>query len=508
MPRWWKDWGNEKMNTVVDHVLRYGKETPDALALAFKDRQVTYGALCKQMCAAARQLKERYHISAGDRVALSGVSSPEFVFAYLGIQFIGAVSVAVDKSGKENTIRDILSTSGASLFLSDTPLKEELPCQRVSLRGLCAELANADAFSPEDYHRPNPDALSEIIYTSGTTGKSKGVMLSCRGVEASNPKMLDLTPADRMLNALPLHHIFAIAILRAGLRAGAAVILQNGFSYMQETEKNLRTYRCTVLYCVPATMEFLYRNLQDRFAEVLGGLRYIYISAGSLSVSMKKTLHSLLPNTQLANTFGCSECGTVAILYATRYPDKLGSLGRLAPGIAFKAVDAEGNEVKADSPETAGRLTLKGPSVMMGYYGMPEQTAKALSDGWLCINDLVWRDADGFLYMLGRSDDMMKVGGEKVFPAEVETAAADFEEIRECGCIGIPDPAGMLGQVPILFVVPEHSAFHEDQCKRFLMSKLEQHKIPQRFIVVHELPRNRMQKVDRAALLALYEHSL
>ena len=140
---------------------------------------------------------------------------------------------------------------------------------------------------------------------------------------------------------------------------------------------------------------------------------------------------------------------------------------------------------------------------MAGYYNMPQATADTLVDGWLYTNDIVFLDEDGYVYMLGRADDIINVGGEKVSPIEVENIAQEFEEIRECACIGVKDAT--LGQVPVLYVVPEYEEFHSDLLIRFLAERMEKYKLPQKFFKLPELPRNRMQKLDRKALYQMWQ---
>ena len=495
------------MDTIVKSVLRHGMERPERPALSLKDNTMSYGELRTRMLTAAGLLRKKYGVAPGDRVAVSAVSKPEYIIALLAAQFTGAVTVPVDKSAKEKGILDVLETAAPVLFLSDTPMKQGTACPRVSLRGFCAEAAEAAPCAPEDYREPEPDALAELIFTTGTTGKPKGAMLSYRAVEASTKNTwngIGMREDDRILNPLPLNHSFGMRVLRSSLYGGAETVLQNGFSFGRDTEENIKRHACTALVSVPATMETMYRDMGERFVDAMRGLRYIEIGAGFLSVSMKQALLRILPQTELIDTWGSSETGGVLFMNCTKHPDKLASLGRPIDGVSFKAVDTDGNEVAAEDIESAGRMALRGSMTMSGYYGMPEESAKALSGGWLYTNDLVYRDTDGFIYMLGRADDIINVGGEKVSPVEVENAASEFAEIRECACAGVEDPEGIWGQVPVLFVVPERPEFHEEACTKFLTGKLERHKLPRRYILLDALPRNRMKKLDRKALKDIY----
>ena len=125
---------------------------------------------------------------------------------------------------------------------------------------------------------------------------------------------------------------------------------------------------------------------------------------------------------------------------------------------------------------------------MSGYWNRPDLNAETLKDGWLLTGDLAYCDSDGFIFMLGRADDIINVGGEKVSPIEVENIAGQYEGISDCACLGIPDPDKVLGQVPILFVVPKGPAYREEQLIRFLTERMEKYKIPVKCIPVVSIP--------------------
>lgn len=242
-------------------------------------------------------------------------------------------------------------------------------------------------------------------------------------------------------------------VLRTILYIGAAIVIQNGFSFPKELISNIETYHYSGFVSVPASQERLYRQMGSKFAETLGSLRYMEIGAGSLSYDMKKKLVRLLPNTRIINTWGSTETGGAIFLNVSEHLDKLTSLGRPVDGVKVKVIDSEGNEIRATDINTAGRMALQGEMQMAGYFRLPEATADTLVDGWLYTNDMVYTDDDGYVYMLGRADDIINVGGEKVSPIEVENIAAEYGQIQECACIGVTDPEGILGQVPILYYV-------------------------------------------------------
>lgn len=406
-----------RYDTLVNRVLSLARSRPDKLAAAFKKERMTYGELAEKTRRAGAGLR-RMGVRRGDRVLLAAVSRPELAAAYLGIQYCGGTAVFVDRNAVPELAAFLYRETGAVLFLTDRPMKEHGDaCRLHSLKGLCAAGPEEPEEDEVPYTMPEETELAELLFTTGTTGRPKGVMLSYRAVYhilRNTMEGVGMREEDRVLLPLPMNHSFALRVLRAALYRGASVIFQNGFTFAREIENNLDAYQCTALAVVPASVETIARQMQGRFAEIMGRFRYIEASAGALT------------------------------------------------------------------PET-------------------------IRDGWLLTGDLAYRDADGYVYMLGRADDIINVGGEKVSPVEVENLAGEYPSVRECACVGVPDPEGILGFVPVLFVAPGGGEYSEEGLRAFLAERLERHKLPVRYVSLPEIPRNPMRKIDRKKLRELWE---
>ena len=317
---------------------------------------------------------------------------------------------------------------------------------------------------------------------------------------------IGMLETDRVLLPLPLNHSFGMRVLRSAVWGGAGVVLQNGFTFAKELETNINKYNCTAMAAVSASIELVRRQMGEQFQNVIGKLRYLEISAGALPVDMRRKLLAELPNTELHNTWGSTETGGALFLNLTKHPDKITSAGKPLEGIDLWVIGEDGNPVQAHNADEAGRMALRGRMQMSGYYAMPELTAQTITDGKLLTNDLIYTDEDGYVYMLGRADDIINVAGEKVSPVEVEQAASEFEFIRECACIGVDDPDGVTGKAPVLYLVPE-TGYTEVELSKYLTAKLERYKLPKRFVPVEALPRNRMSKTDRKALAVMWSET-
>ena len=215
----------------------------------------------------------------------------------------------------------------------------------------------------------------------------------------------------------------------------------------------------------------------------------------------------LLPNTIIYNVWGSSESGGALFLNATEVisdPVKVQAVGKPLSCIQVGILDDNGNHIVSDR-EHPGRMVLKGDMKMSGYWNREALTKQTLKDGWLWTSDIAYMDIDGYVYMLGRADDIINVGGEKVSPVEVENAASEYSHIKECACIGVEDPEGVLGMVPVLFVVDRDGGYSDEMLHLFLTERLERYKLPVRYISLLELPRNRMQKIDRRLLKCFWD---
>ena len=495
-------------DTLICQIGKYAETQPDKLAAAFKKEQLSYGQLYRKIISVAALIRQE-GVKAGDRVAFSALSKPEMIAVYLGIQYLGAIAVFLDKNATPGNIAMICQEADVVLLLTDKPMKEYAGCCRIrSLKKLYEE-----AFADEidiSYIMPEDNSIAEILFTTGTTGRPKGVMLSYKAVYhilSNTIEGIGIREDDRVLIPLPLNHSFALRVLRAVLYRGATVILQNGFTFAKEIENNMEQYQCTAMAAVPASLETVQAQMQDHFAPVLGKLRYIEVGAGSLTTGQRLHFTKVLPNTTFFNTWGSSETGGALFLNVTeavRDPEKIKAVGKPLPCVQVRVLDPMGVPIKSD-PSHPGRMSLRGDMIMSGYWNREELTAETIKDGWLLTGDMVYTDDDGFVYMLGRADDIINVGGEKVSPIEVENIASTFPQVRECACIGAEDPEGILGQVPVLFLAAK-SGYSEEELKRYLSSKMERYKIPHYFVVIEEIPRNRMKKIDRKALANLWEN--
>ncbi len=495
------------------------EKMPEKPAVIYKKESLTYKQLYAKALGISSRLKN-LDILPGDRVCFSAVSKPEMVAVYLGIHVCGGIAVFLDKGSTPAHMMEIYQSSGAKILLTDKPMKDYgTGCRIESLRGIYAE---AEADADGEIAERNPEDIAEILFTTGTTGKPKGAMLSFRAVYhilMNTKNGCEYNEHTIMLLPLPLNHSFALRVLRAVLYAGGTVVLQNGFTFAKEAENNILSFDCNSIAFVPASYEVLKSQMQDAFRNIMSRLSIIEVSAGSLSIAQRRDLVGQLPRVKIMNVWGSSESGGAIfcdVNEVSKDERTIGSLGRAIDGVevCFLSLAAPFDDpeqmkenfdqwkIEGDAAHP-GRMAIKGNMCMSGYWDDPDKTAETLIGDWLITGDMAYSDAESNIFMLGRADDIINVGGEKVSPIEMENIAGQYEHIRDCACIGAADD--LLGQVPVLFVVTGNN-YDEVEFQKWLAGVMERTKIPRKIITVNEIPKNRMKKIDRKALHELMEN--
>ncbi len=484
------------MDYLVRKIYEIAGETPEKEAVIFKKETLSYKDLCFKMEAVASFLDEQ-NIKKGSAVCFSAVSKPEMVYTYLGILRYGCVAVFLDKNATAQSVSHIYKKTKASILISDKNYGEYEPdIYHIPYKN------SFDAFEKDElqmgYELPKENELCEMLFTTGTTSEPKGVMHTYESIFAILQNTIlgvGVKEDERVLIPLPLNHSFALRVLRAVLYQGATLILQNGFTFAKNSEENILNHHCTAMACVPASYEVMKSQMKDEFSKVMSHLRYIEFGAGSLNIKQRKEITALLPQVEIFNTWGSSETGGVIFGRVSRMvtdEKKIGALGMVSE--------------KAEIQVKNDRMCLSGPMLMEGYFENEELTKETIfyEDGkkWLMTGDSVIVEDDGTVFMLGRADDILNVGGEKVSPVEIAEVATMYEGIKECAAVGEEDE--ILGQHPVLFVVPGDS-YKEEELVKFLSQKLERYKLPARYIRLSQLPRNAMSKIDKKKLVMLLD---
>lgn len=454
-------------------------------------------------------------VERGERVALLEQNSHRYVAWYYGILKAGAVCVPLNTASDTNMLAHFLSDSGARVLMVG-PSLERLVARSSSRLG-CVELVVSSALASLTSERritcvtdlgevssSRPQLplqgsdVAAIIYTSGSTGRPRGATLSHRGLVANTlaiAEYLELNPDDRSLQILPFYYVYGKSVLNTHVAAGGTLVIENRFRYPNIALDTLESEGCTGLSGVPSTFAILLNH--TNFAERrLPTLRYMTQAGGAMSPALLQRLVSV-SRARLFVMYGATEASArLSYLPPEDLPDGLGSIGYPLRGVNLRPLRDDGSECDVGE---VGELVAQGPNIMLGYWNDPEETAKVLDARGYHTGDLGRLDAKGRLWIVGRTKDMLKAGGHRISPREIEDELLAHPAVHEAAVIGVTDET--LGEQIKCFVVFVPGRVVESaDLARFLSERLPTFKIPQQWSLVSELPKNESGKIMKQAL--------
>lgn len=440
----------------------------DAEALIYDDERWTHGEVREVVAALATQLRQRYGVGKGDRVAIAMRNYPEWVPSFWAVVSVGAIAVPLNAWWTGDELEYGLSHSRATVLISDgerierladrlgdldlevicARAPDELPAGVVSFEDVIDEARGAPL--PEVDIHPDDDAT--LMYTSGTTGRPKGAVATHRAdlmtlmnagfYSARNALVVGNDPSQGALTTgvllitFPFFHVAGLqsAIIPA-MASGATMVLMYKWdpdvaAMLVEREK------VNAVSGVPTTLMSLLESpsARDRDLSSLGSF-----GAGGMAVppELVRQLHGDFPAATLGNGYGLTETCSIATMNSgPEYVERPSSVGRPVPISEIKVIDVDGAEVPAGE---IGEICIKGPNVFRAYFDNPRATEEAFLDGWFRSGDLGYIDEDGYVYVADRSKDVVIRGGENVYCAEVEGALVEHPAVFEAAVIGVPD---------------------------------------------------------------------
>ncbi len=511
-----------ELRRLHDSLLRHGTDPATAgkpVVVAEGERR-TYGDLLGAANRLAGSLQAR-GVRRGDRVAIYLDNGWPAVVAIYAVLLAGGVFLVVNPQIKSDKLAFILDDCGARVLVSDSHLGGQflslLDGSRLSGGVICSgECPAHPAVSPLDVAMGEgapplqappvigPD-LAALIYTSGSTGSPKGVMQTHQSMVFASGSLVEylrLSAQDRILCALPLAFDYGLYQLLMTVRLGATLVLERSFTFPAQVFARMQSEGVTVFPGVPTMFAMLlaaHRRSPQRFE----GVARVTSTAAALPDEAARRLREVFPRALVYKMYGLTECKRVCYLEPELVDERPGSVGKAIPGTEVFLLSADGRPTPHGE---VGVLHVRGPHVMLGYWNRPDLTEHMLRPGnlpgerVLCTHDLFRMDADGFLYFVGRSDDIIKTRGEKVSPVEVENAMAAIDGIREVAVVGIEDE--LLGQAIRAYVVlQEGSTLSAGQIRALCLQRLESFMVPQQVEFMTELPKTSTGKVSKRVLL-------
>jgi long-chain acyl-CoA synthetase len=510
------------MLLVNDFLEHSATRTPDKVALIYGGQRLTYAEIDAMANRLANVLRER-GVKRGDRVVLFLPNTVELVVGIFGTLKAGGVFVVVNATTKRDKLCYLVNNCRATALVTRARqaaiaayVAQQTPSLRFTVlteRGAVEAARGGDdllSFDTILAHYPatrpprpciNQD-LACLIYTSGSTGEPKGVMSAHSNVVFAATSIityLENTPDDIVINVLPLSFDYGLYQLLMTFKFGGTLVLERSFAYPAQVLKRMEEEQVTGFPGVPTIFAILLQMDLSKFD--LSHLRYLTNTAAALPPSHIQQIRAKFPWATLYSMYGLTE--TKRTLYLP--PDQLdlrpGSVGIAIPGTEVWIEDDEGNRL---GPNQTGELVIRGGHVMRGYWEAPEETTRRYRPGPIpgervCYSgDLFRMDGEGYLYFVGRKDDIIKSRGEKVAPKEIENVLYSLPGVTEAAVIGVPDP--ILGEAIKAFVVTKGVKLSEKDILRHCREHLEDFMVPQIIEFRDALPKTESGKIKKTGL--------
>ncbi len=506
-------------------------EHPKKIALAYLDREITYGELDSLSDHFAVALKT-LEVERGDRVAIFLPNTPQFVIAYFGILKAGAIVTAMNPLHKEREVEhQLLDSSSETIIVLDSLLPTvQKVWQKTSLKQAIVTdtqeyPSNNNVFGNKFENEPKTYSFQKLLsensgkpsktnidtnvdvaalqYTGGTTGTTKGAMLTHMNL-VSNAVMFatwirGAVAEETFLTALPLFHIYGMTTsMNVPIYLAAKMVLLPKFDPTTVLE-TIQKHKVTVFCGVPTMYGILLTNPElERFN--LTSLRVCISGASSLPVLTQKRFMEISGGL-LAEGYGLTEASPVTHcnpVDKTLKTLNIGSIGLPLPDTDSEIVDVETGE-RALRPGEIGELIIKGPQIMKGYWKNPEETAAVLRNGWLYTGDLGRMDVNGYFYITDRKKDLIKYKDYSVYPRELEDVLYEHSAVKLCAVAGKPD--AIAGEIPKAFVVLKEGArVTGDEIMKFVNEKVAPYKAIREVEFRKDLPLSSIGKVLRRTL--------
>ena len=474
------------MNTVADFLNNSYRTNPDKIAIIDNDSKLTYSELHEEVNNFSSFLNK---FPKNSVVSLLFDNTHEFVISYLGTINSGCIAHLIPTGISQKNLIDQISSAKPKLVLaSENHFSKIVEIESENIEKL--KFSEVKKTSYQD-RKPQPSDYAYLIYTSGTTSSPKGVPVThsnCVFTTANIVRTLQYSQDDIDVLPLPLSHSFGLGCLHTSFYVGSTLIIHKTTEIPQILD-SIKNHHASTLAAIPSTLSKIVSNSFDDSSNPLSNLRLIITNSTFLPPETTKKLKKILKNGKVATYYGLTEASRSTFMIFDG-DDNIESVGKPSDGISLKLV-SNNNE------STVGEVWIKGRNVI-GNYWSDEHTKENLVDGWLKTGDL-GRIDNGYLYILGRVDDLINISGEKVYPQEIERVVKVLTGIDDV--IAVPMKHKVFGEVVKLFVKKSvESDISKTDILTHCIKNLERFKVPAKIEFVEDFPRTDYGKIKRFML--------
>ena len=488
--------------SLLDYLAENAARHPHRVAIHFRNQTVTYREV-EEQAARCRGALAAQGIGSGDRVALVMSDSPEMIIAFLGIIGLGAIAVPCSTLLPSDGLAYVFQDSEAKLVVMSPEHQANVMAAHPA-KGILVEELLRDA-KPAPMGQFERETPCLVLYTSGSTGQPKGAVHRHGHlpwtVESVARKVYALEPDDRLFSVPRLFFAYGLGnSLTIPLGGGASSVLLSERPSPALIAEVFAKYRPTIFFGVPTVFRMLLEHVRQGNALDTSSLRFA-VSAGEVLPLATWNEWKALTGSEILETIGTTEL-LHAFIHNYRERNRPGSSGEVLEGYECRLIDDRGKVVEGAG---RGHLYVRGGSAIRDYLNKPEKTAETIRDGWVRTGDVYRRDADGFFWFEGRSDDLFKCSGMWVSPAEVEDAVAQHAAVLEAAVIAAADGTG--ATIPAAYVMLRPGTPADENLKAQILAKaaesLPRFKQPKRIHFIEQLPRTPTGKVQRFKLRQL-----
>ena len=475
------------INFVKNNVEKY----PTKIAIIDEDTSITFQKLYEEIQNFSTSIS---FLNEKDVISLVSDNSISFIISYLGIINAGKLVHLIPPEISENNLSNQLEASSSGAIICSKSNKKNLSKNqfiKIPIYEIQEILSNQEKVSGVK----NNNDLAYLIYTSGTTSEPKGVAVSHSMIDFTTKNIVNVlgyTNLDVDLLPLPLHHSFGLGCIHTSLYVGSTLVLLKNASDLESILEALKKFNVTTFAAIPATLTKILKFDRKILCDSFSNIKLIITNSTSIPKNTVQNFKQILVNGNLATYYGLTEASRSTFMIFDENNGRDESVGKTAPNVEIKIVNDDQNELNL------GEIWIKGNNVIKNYWKNSE-VDKNLVEGWLQTGDVGYFDKEKYLFLKGRNDDIINIGGEKVIPLEIEESVKEILGIDDVAAFGIKHE--IFGQTIKLNVVKTKDAnLNKSQILSHCIKNLEKHKIPSKIDFVERIPKTDYGKVKRFML--------
>ncbi len=489
------------MPTVYSILEKSAKEFPEKAALAYNGKSYSYAELNQ----AVEKVKGFFldNTEKQDIVALYMENCDAWVISYFGILGAGCICNPLGLRASDKNLQCQMEFAKPKFVLASSKFVDK--CKRLGLDKEAKLISFEEVLAHEGKGKREPgldeECFNSLMYTSGTKGMQKAIRLrhrtvynaTCNIVEYLKPK------ADTVYyQILPLTHSFGLGNVHVTFMVGGKVVIAGNTINYRKILNEIVEHKANFFAAVPLTISMIVENFLDEFKKADEWLRILCTNTGPMPIHITKKLLGETKNVQFYTYYGLTEASRSSFMHFNAEPGKLGSVGKPSPNARIKLVDEKGQEI--EGLDAIGQVAISGNHVVEEYWRNGEATKKAFREGWLFTGDMAYFDKEGFLYIIGRDDDIVNIAGEKVSLQEIDNAIEQLPFVGDCACLEEKDERTEY-RIKAFVVLNKEKAQDEEEARKKIVEHcrecLDNFKVPESIVFVEEIPKTDSGKTRR-----------